>query len=213
MTNHHSALPDLALKNRWDAAALPEYAHLILDEAHEVEDSATSFFGTSASRRMLQEWLGDAAKAFRGDGRDRLTGALQDATQAALFLFGRFEGQEGRAAIHRGTLHPDELKLKERLDMRLEAAALALEGEKGSEEALGLLERLEAWREACPDFALEGEEDGYVLWMEVRGENVVFGSSPIDVGPILQDQLFSRLETPRSSLRRPSRWADASTIS
>ena len=192
VTNHHLLFADLALKNRWDAAALPEYAHLILDEAHEVEDSATSFFGTSASRRMLQEWLGDAAKAFRGDGRDRLTGALQDATQAALFLFGRFEGQEGRTAIHPGALKPDELKLKERLDMRLDAAALALEGEKGSEEALGLLERLESWREAF-DFALEGAEDGYVRWMEVRGKNVIFGSSPIDVGPILQDQLFSRL--------------------
>jgi ATP-dependent DNA helicase DinG len=76
--------------------------------------------------------------------------------------------------------------------MRLDAAALALEAQQGNEEALGLLERLEAWREAF-DFALDADQDGFARWIEVRGKNVIFGSSPIDVGPLLRDHLFSRL--------------------
>ncbi len=192
VTNHHLLFADLALKNRWDAAALPAYAHLVLDEAHEAEDTATSFFGTSASKRMLQEWLGDAAKAFKGEGHGPLLAALSGAGQASQFFFGRFEGQERRESLRPEFMSPDVQALRDRLGMRLDSAALALESEKGTEEALGLVERLDAWREAF-DFALDAGEDGYVRWMEVRGKNVVFGSSPIEVGPILQDHLFSRL--------------------
>jgi len=111
VTNHHLLFADLALKNRWDAAALPEYTHLVLDEAHEAEDAATSFFGLSASKRMLQEWLHDAAKAF-GKEEDRpLIAALQDATQATLFFFGRIEGEERREVVRPGFLRGDLLKL------------------------------------------------------------------------------------------------------
>ncbi|OYW06429.1 MAG: hypothetical protein B7X11_01090 [Acidobacteria bacterium 37-65-4] len=192
VTNHHLLFADLALKNRWDAAALPEYAHLVLDEAHEAEESATSFFGTSASKHMLNEWLNDAGRAFRGDRHSSLAGTLQDASQAAVFFFGRFEGRERRDSLTAEFLDADAQRLHERLATRLDGAALALESEKGSEEALGLLERLEAWREAF-DFALEPGHDGFARWIEVRGKNVIFGSSPIDVGPLLRDHLFSRL--------------------
>jgi ATP-dependent DNA helicase DinG len=192
VTNHHLLFADLALKNRWDAAALPEYAHLVLDEAHEAEESATSFFGTSASKHMLNEWLGDAARALKEGGRGRGAGILQDAGQAALFFFGHFEGREHRDSLTAGFLDADAKKLRGRLTMRLDSAALALEAQRGDDEALGLLERLEAWREAF-DFALDAEHDGFARWIEVRGKNVIFGSSPIDVGPLLRDHLFSRL--------------------
>ena len=192
VTNHHLLFADLALKNRWDAAALPEYAHLVLDEAHEAEDSATSFFGTSASKRMLQEWLHDAAAAFSKGESASLTSALQDATQAALFFFGKLEGAERREAIKPGFMSDELRGLKSRLGLRLDSAALSLESLSGREECLGLLERLDAWREAF-DFVLEGEDDAHVKWVEVRGRNVVLGASPIEVGPILEEQLYRRL--------------------
>lgn len=191
VTNHHLLFADLALKDRWDAAALPEYAHLVLDEAHEAEDAATSFFGSSASKRMLQEWLHDAQRAF-SQGPPALLTALSDASQAALFFFGRVEGGERREVVRPGFLSGDLEALKERMDRRLDAAALALEDQAGREESLGLLERLEAWRGAF-DFVVEEEDDTHVRWLECRGRNVTFGASPIAVGPLLRRQLFSRL--------------------
>jgi ATP-dependent DNA helicase DinG len=191
VTNHHLLFADLALKNRWDAAALPEYAHLVLDEAHEAEDAATSFFGSSASKRMLQEWLHDAGRAFP-QGPPALLTALSDSSQAALFFFGRLEGGDRREAVRPGFLSGDLQLLKERLDQRLDAAALAMEEQSGREETLGLLERLDSWREAF-DFVVEEEDDHHVRWIECRGRNVTFGASPIAVGPILREHLFSRL--------------------
>lgn len=76
----------------------------------------------------------------------------------------------------------------------LDAAALAAEGGPSPPpETQGLLDRLDAWREAM-DFAAFGEDDAYVRWVEAGPRNVTFGASPIDVGPILKENLYSALK-------------------
>ncbi len=193
ITNHHLLFADLALKRHWDAAALPEYGHLVLDEAHEAEDTATSFFGLSASRRMLQEWLHDTAKVFRTETDHPVIRSLQEATQAMQFFFGRFEGREGRTTFRADGIDEACRSLLARMNAALDAAALAVDSMKDPpEEAEGLLDRLEGWRQAM-DFVTDGEDDAFVRWLEVSDRNVVFGASPVEVGPILQEHLYSRL--------------------
>ncbi len=192
VTNHHLLCADLALKNRWDAAALPEYAHLVMDEAHEAEEAATSFFGVSVSRRMVQEWLHDAAK-IAGGGEGNLSRILQDATQAVLFFFGPIEARgERREVLRAGHLGEREEALRERMDNALEAAGLALQSTDGGGEVEGLLGRLEVLREAL-EFVLDGADDAYVRYVEVRGRNVILGASPIDVGDLMRENLYGRL--------------------
>ena len=193
ITNHHLLFADLALKQNWDAAALPEYGHLILDEAHEAEDTATSFFGLSASRRMLQEWLHDTARVFRTETDHPVVRSLQEATQAMQFFFGRFEGREGRTTLRADGIDEAGRSLLSRMNAALDAAALAVDSMKDPpQEAEGLLDRLEGWRQAM-DFVTEGEDDAFVRWLEVTERNVVFGASPVEVGPILQEHLYGRL--------------------
>lgn len=195
ITNHHLLFADLALKQRWDAAALPEYGHLVLDEAHEAEDTATSFFGVAASKRMLQEWLHDTARVFRSETDHPIIRSLQEATQAMQFFFGRFDGRDGRSTLRPGGLNEDEQSLLSRLNASLDAASLALESTKEPpEEAPGLLERLDGWREAM-DFITASEDDAYVRWLEVTERNTVFGASPVEVGPLLQENLYRRLRS------------------
>src|SRR4051812_28386427 len=46
LTNHHLFFADLALRSRWpDAQVLPPYEAVIFDEAHQLEEVATEFFG------------------------------------------------------------------------------------------------------------------------------------------------------------------------
>jgi predicted DnaQ family exonuclease/DinG family helicase len=51
--NHALLLSDLVLENR----ILPEYKHLIIDEAHHLEDQATAQFGFEVGRRELYAFL------------------------------------------------------------------------------------------------------------------------------------------------------------
>lgn len=81
VVNHHLLFTDLSVRiatqNFTGSAVLPPYRHLILDEAHNLEDSATSHLGLEASRRGMFRLL---ARLDR-KGRGVLT-AVQDALSA-----------------------------------------------------------------------------------------------------------------------------------
>ena len=61
VANHHLLFADLALRGETgrytDAAILPPYSRVILDEAHNVEDVAADYFGVQLSRRGLLQLL------------------------------------------------------------------------------------------------------------------------------------------------------------
>ncbi|MBI1318155.1 MAG: DEAD/DEAH box helicase [Candidatus Hydrogenedens sp.] len=62
VVNHHLLFSDIAIKRETGdfsaLALLPAYKRLILDEAHSVEDSATEYFGVSATRLGALATLG-----------------------------------------------------------------------------------------------------------------------------------------------------------
>ena len=54
IVNHHLFFADLALRSRWpEAQVLPPYEVVIFDEAHQIEDVATEFFGVHVSTQRL----------------------------------------------------------------------------------------------------------------------------------------------------------------
>lgn len=61
VVNHHLLFADLAVRRATgryhDAAVLPPYSRLILDEAHNVEDIATEYFGIQVSKLWLRRLL------------------------------------------------------------------------------------------------------------------------------------------------------------
>ena len=81
ITNHHLLFSDLSVRiatqNYKAAAVLPPYRHLVLDEAHNIEDAATSHLGQEVTRRGMFRML---ARLDRG-GRGVLT-AVQEALAA-----------------------------------------------------------------------------------------------------------------------------------
>ncbi len=79
VVNHALLLADVAAGGN----VLPEYRHLVVDEAHHLEDQATSQFGFSASEADLAGWLDSVY--LRG-GRDRESGlvsTVMNATRAS----------------------------------------------------------------------------------------------------------------------------------
>jgi ATP-dependent DNA helicase DinG len=59
LVNHHLLLADLALRRDGVAGGLmPKYDHIVLDEAHHIEDVATDFAGRDVTGRGLMRHLG-----------------------------------------------------------------------------------------------------------------------------------------------------------
>ena len=77
ITNHHLLFSDLsvriATKNYRASAVLPAFRHLILDEAHNLEDAATSHLGLVVTRRGMFRMLARLDRRGRG-----VLAALQD---------------------------------------------------------------------------------------------------------------------------------------
>lgn len=77
VANHHLLFTDLAVRvstgNFVDGAVLPPYRHLVLDEAHNVEDAATAHLGAEATRAGLFRTLSRLDRGGRG-----VLGAIQD---------------------------------------------------------------------------------------------------------------------------------------
>ena len=70
VVNHHLLFTDLAVRRATDnykhAAVLPAYRHVVLDEAHNVEDAATSHLGVEITRRGLYRTMSRLDRRGRG---------------------------------------------------------------------------------------------------------------------------------------------------
>jgi ATP-dependent DNA helicase DinG len=70
VVNHHLLFSDLAVRratqNYTQAAVLPPYKRLVLDEAHNVEDAATNHLGVSVTRRGMYRVLSRLDRRGRG---------------------------------------------------------------------------------------------------------------------------------------------------
>src|SRR5690242_17412903 len=65
IVNHHLFFADLALKQDDFGSILPEYSAVVFDEAHEIEDVASDYFGRQISNFRFEELARDADIALR----------------------------------------------------------------------------------------------------------------------------------------------------
>src|SRR5437899_154950 len=65
IVNHHLFFADLALRRDDFGSVLPEYAAVVFDEAHEIEDVASEYFGRQISNYRFEELGRDAELAVR----------------------------------------------------------------------------------------------------------------------------------------------------
>src|SRR6187402_1788301 len=136
VVNHHLFFADLALRGPHPARVIPDYDAVIFDEAHQLEDIATDFFGMRVSRTRIERLLGDAERAMGvvGAGDPLFAAAaksptLAQARAAAEALWAEL-GRRAQAEEARFTLERDAWKgpLEERyhaLDNALEGVAAA----------------------------------------------------------------------------------------
>ncbi len=87
IVNHHILFADLAMRaaddNYDDAALLPHYRHVIVDEAHHIEDVATEFFADHASRLDFMKILGKISSERTGSDAGRLSILKKKVMQAS----------------------------------------------------------------------------------------------------------------------------------
>jgi len=177
IVNHHLFFADLSIKQQAagapDAGILPEAAAVIFDEAHELEDIASQYFGIALSNARFEELARDTETMLRAKGVT--TSAIESATQTI-----RERSKLFFSSLPVGTSDLGRLEFTDRADF-LEARGDAYLGALNSLQRLeGELERLREVDEAAGlrkraadirnhlKFLLESTDPNTVFWIERR---------------------------------------------
>jgi len=202
IVNHHLFFADLSVKQEAagapDAGILPEAAAVIFDEAHELEEVASNYFGLSVSNVRFEELARDTDVLLRGkEGAEKLPAVTQQLRERArMFFAGLPMAGDGRQPF---VGREDFLETSGDLYMAVRATLKRLEAEmeslKGIDEAPGLRKRVARLRGEL-EFLLESNASNMVYWMERRAS---FGASEKSAGGgrtgALKGHDFSRAES------------------
>jgi len=180
VVNHHLFFADLSIRKSDVAAILPDYSAVIFDEAHDLEDIATDYFGFHISNYRLAEFIHDATK---------MEADVELLSRASERFFNGFVLiREGRQPIPKldgidaliGALQDARKSIKQKKDFSGEFESLA---RRAGEIAAEL------------DVFRTGTLENYVSWIERRGRGIFLEACPIDISGMLSERLFTRVPT------------------
>ena len=218
IVNHHLLCADAAVRQSAFGEVIPACSHAILDEAHQLEDIATQYFGFSVSTYRLEELAHDveglAAIGVLTESRDR-----DQIAKAVDRLRDRSRGFFADLAYaHRGSDRP---RGEERIRTTAASMAQVTESSAYLAGALDLVEAALKTIQLKPDgpdetgaadqiaslarrageirtdlrFLLRGSDPDYVYFVEFRGRGVFLRASPIDVSSIVRGLLLDKMRT------------------
>ncbi len=200
IVNHHLFFADLALRKDDFGSILPEYSAVVFDEAHEIEDVASEYFGRRVSNYRFEELARDAEHALRlkGLARPNLLKRVARLRERARSFFEVFPLREGRFGFERPQREEFLEQNREAYDQFV-AALKGLETEIAAlrtkpDEVLAVARRAFELRGELT-LLLESSERNYVYWFERRGKGVFLAATPIDVSGILRERLFEPFDT------------------
>jgi ATP-dependent DNA helicase DinG len=188
--NHHLLCADLSLKHEGFGEILPGADCFLIDEAHQLPEVASSFFGVAVSGRQLIDLARDTEVEYHREAGDapelveraaRLRRAAHDLRLAL--------GQEARRApwqelAANGTATRALAELQARLaDLRDGLEAMEGRG-KGLDSCLA---RSTDLGERLVVLADQGDPDG-IRWFETQGQGLRLHLTPLEVAGIFQSQ-------------------------
>ena len=203
LVNHHLLFSDLAVRRGGYGEVLPRYEAVIFDEAHHLENIATTFFGFSFSKYQVKDLAADLEQSALSG----LTGKKQEEVLTICRSLGGlveqfsacFPAEKGRFPLADLFENIPELsRSRDNLAATLTRLAGQLEGFSGREEPW------EHYLQRCRELAsrlqtitvslfddLAPEEMRFVHWYERGERNLSLCASPIDVAEDIRKSLLS----------------------
>ncbi|WP_175719865.1 ATP-dependent DNA helicase [Burkholderia anthina] len=213
VVNHHLFFADIMLRDTGMAELLPNANTVIFDEAHQLPETATLFFGETLSTTQILELARDTVAEGLSHARDavewvKLGGDLERAARDLRLAFAN--DQIVRMSLAQlGDDHPMFGAL-DALETALDALASALASQAERAESLGaclrrareLQDLLAGWvtpgaaeaaaqadaAAAGDKTAADGDPNEKVRWVEVFAHTVQLHETPLSVAPIFAKQ-------------------------
>jgi ATP-dependent DNA helicase DinG len=197
VVNHHLFFADVALRDEGVAELLPACNTVIFDEAHQLPETASLFFGESVSTSQLLELARDSRVEGIAGARD-----FADLPEAALALEKATRDFRLVRAEDSGRMAAGAISEREDFDAALNAvcerlsllrALLDSQAERSEglancrQRAHELAQKVSRW--------MEDKDDSFVRWIELFGHSLQLHATPLSIADIFRKQVT---ETSRS---------------
>jgi len=194
VVNHHLFFADVTLRDEGLSELLPACNTVIFDEAHQLPETASLFFGESVSTSQLLELARDAESESILGAKDFV--ALPDSIalmeKAARDLRLTIEGDNTRLTLAAVSMNPKFGIALDHLLERLEELSSLLESQSERSEGLEncwqrareIAIRIKHWRD-------QAESEGFVRWLEVFSHALQLNATPLSIAEIFNKQLVA----------------------
>ena len=194
VVNHHLFFADVMLRDEGLSELLPACNTVIFDEAHQLPETASLFFGESVSTSQLLELARDAESESILGAKDFV--ALPDSIalmeKASRDLRLTIEGDNTRLTLAAVSMNPKFGIALDHLLERLEELSSLLESQSERSEGLEncwqrareIAIRIKHWRD-------QAESEGFVRWLEVFSHALQLNATPLSIAEIFNKQLIA----------------------
>jgi len=203
VVNHHLFFADVALKDSGVAELLPSANTIIFDEAHQLPDTATLFFGNTVSTSQVLELCRDVlaeglVHARGGADWGKVVSVVEKAARDLRLTFPQDVVRLSLAQIAPSsdffvalaTLKDELAGMVALLETQAQRAETL---EQCRTRAIELAQQLEAWTFDPKAKVVEGQEA--VFWVEAFSSSLQLHQTPLSIAPIFNSQ---REGVPRS---------------
>lgn len=198
VVNHHLFFADLALKDTGIAELLPSANTVIFDEAHQLPETATLFFGDSISTSQILELCRDTLAEGLSHARDGAEWAkiVAPVERAARDLRLAFPQDSIRLSLQQiapsSEFFPHLETLKDFLGDLIKVLEKQAERAETIEQcrvrAIDLQDQLDDWRELDPNSKEAKGKPECVLWIEAYSTTLQLHRTPLSIAPIFNKQ-------------------------
>ena len=212
IVNHHLLCADAAVRESTFGEVIPNCRFAIVDEAHQLEDVATQYFGLSLSNYRIDGFTRDVMRAVGArlvPDRDRaaqLAGDVDHIRDHSRMFFAavqmlRYElpsGPGGAGNDARMRVTGDQLAPLSDAGAALINALEAIEADVAltkdlPEDVIALGRRAVELRDDLR-FLLRADDPKFVYFLETRGRGLFLRAAPIDVSDIVRKLLIDRMQ-------------------
>ncbi|AVW94520.1 ATP-dependent DNA helicase [Vibrio parahaemolyticus] len=191
VVNHHLFLADLAIKETGFGELIPEADVFIFDEAHQLPDIASEYFGQSVSSRQIHDLAKDIEIAYRTEAKDmrqlQKVGdkLLQSAMDMRIVL-----GEPGfrgnwREAMQSESIKRELVRLTDSLDLAIDVLKLALGRSQLLDTAFERANLIKGRINRVCDVDITG----YSYWYDTSPRHFTLHITPLSVADKFHEQI------------------------
>ncbi len=191
VVNHHLFFADLAIKETGFGELIPEADVFIFDEAHQLPDIASEYFGQTVSSRQIHELAKDIEIAYRTEAKDmrqlqKVSDKLLQSAMDMRIVLGEpgFRGN-WREALQSESIKRELVRLTDSLELAIEVLKIAL----GRSQLLDAAFERANLIKGRIDRVCDVDITGYSYWYDTSPRHFALHITPLSVSDKFHEQI------------------------